>query len=736
MSRSIRLVVKAIRELGVYPVLCYALYELQRTLGWFIFKVPIRDWKAFSLKRQSQAGIPTAPKAYRDYRFQLNRHFFFTPEEGGFSGLKQVLESKRSVLEHEAEGILKGEFSLFGKPPIPLDFPPDWNSSPVFFDAKDASLPSLNNHWSRIEIDRLPGDIKLLWELSRFRWVFVLGRAFRLSGEQKYAQAFWDLLVSWRAGNRPNQGLQWMSAQEVSLRLLALIFGHYAFFPYLKEVPSRMVTLTETIAAHAHRIPPTLLYSRSQGNNHLIVEAVGLYTAGLLFPELKNAKRWYKIGRRWFISALSDQVFPDGGYVQHSVNYQRLAIQACLWALRLGELNGEEFPEPTRGSVRKMALCLGVLLDPDTGKVPNFGSNDGALILPLTTCDFQDYRPVIQLSTEMLLGEKVYPAGPWDEAAFWFGLGSGSKVQRTEEPGGLRASERSIHGLNTTDFLSKHPKDFPQAGLYLLGGEESWGVLRCARFNSRPGHSDQLHLDLWWRGENIARDAGTYLYNGMDPWENGLATLKVHNSVIVDELEPMQRAGRFLWLDWAQGEFLGRKRTEEGEIELLSALHHGYGSLGINTARSVIRAGNHLWLVVDELTGVGVHKLRSGWLLPDAPWEMEGNSLFLDGVPEKFRIEFRAQEIQSGLYRAGELIAGEAVANCSEILGWYSPTYATKHPGLYLAASIEGELPLRLVTRWDLGDVHPEEISLEWDEAGKSPTGLKRITYGLEVLDV
>ena len=736
MRPSIRLTLKAIRELGVYPVLCYTLYGLQRTLGWYIYKTPIRDWSAFRLKQQSQAGIPTTPKEYCDYRFQLDRHFFFPPEEGDFSALQQVLGSKRPVLEHEVEGILKGEFSLFGEPPVSLDFPPDWNSYPILFKAKSGSLPSLNHHWSRIDVDQFSGDIKLLWELSRFRWVFVLGRAFRLSGDQKYAQAFWDLLMSWRVGNRPNQGLQWISAQEVALRLLALIFGHYVFYPYLKEVPSRMVTLTETIAAHACRIPPTLLYSRSQGNNHLIVEAVGLYTAGLLFPELKNAKRWHRIGRHWFVSALSDQVFSDGGYVQHSVNYQRLALQASLWALRLGELNGEEFPESTRDLIRKMALCLGALLDLDTGKVPNFGSNDGALILPLTTCDFLDYRPVIQLSTQMLFGEKIYPAGPWDEAAFWFGLESGSNIKGIDRLEGLQASGWSIHGMNATDFPSTRPKDFPQAGFYLLGGEESWGMMRCARFTNRPGHSDQLHLDLWWKGENIARDAGTYLYNGAGPWENGLATLKVHNSVVVDELEPMQRAGRFLWLDWAQGEFLGRKITDEGEMEILSVLHQGYESLGIRTIRSVIRAGNHLWLVVDELTGMGVHKLRSGWLLPDTPWEMEEDSLFLDSALGKVRIEFRAQEIRSGLYRAGELIAGEDVADCCEILGWYSPTYATKHPGLYLAASIEGELPLRLVTRWELGEIHPEEISIEWDETGKSPIGLKRITYGLEVLEV
>jgi hypothetical protein len=507
----------------------------------------------------------------------------------------------------------------------------------------------------------------------------------------------------------------------VAIRLLALVFGHYAFYPYIAEEPQRMVLLTETITAHAHRIPPTLLYSRSQGNNHLIVEAVALYTAGLLFPELRKARHWHRIGRSTLISAISNQVFPDGGYVQHSANYQRLALQASLWALRLGELNGETFPETTQESIQKMLTCLGALLDSDTGKAPNFGSNDGALIFPLTTCSFHDHRPVIQLSNQMMCGRRVFEAGPWDEAGFWFGTGEDAQI---------------LSGVASDQELSKEIRDFPEAGLHLLGGGENWGLFRCAKFNNRPGHSDQLHLDLWWRGENIARDPGTYLYNGIAPWENGLATSKVHNTIVVDELEPMRRAGRFLWLDWGQGEILIRRTTESGNLEYIAAQYHGYNPLGIKSYRSIIRAGESLWLVVDELRGSGVHKLRSGWLLPDAPWNREGNSLTINSDAGEFKIEILTQDVQLGLHQAGKVIEGESVTDCEQLLGWYSPTYAYKEPGLFLAASVEGHLPLRMVTRWCLGDVEPDKLNVDWDETGLGTMSLKRITYGEEFLEL
>ena len=44
------------------------------------------------------------------------------------------------------------------------------------------------------------------------------------------------------------------------------------------------------IAAHAWRTAQTLGYARSQRSNHLITEAVGLWTAGTLYPELREAR--------------------------------------------------------------------------------------------------------------------------------------------------------------------------------------------------------------------------------------------------------------------------------------------------------------------------------------------------------------------------------------------------------------------------------------------------------------
>jgi hypothetical protein len=746
--RTIPLAIRATRELGLGAMAAFALYELQRRIGWLRLRTPKKTWDSIRLESLVHDGVPTQPASYSLYRLGIGRFLFFDPQADLSMSLKHSMSGTADALLAEAREILVGEFRLFGGSPIQYGFPPDWHQYPALLSGPDLSGIDMHVHWTALDPDDFSQDIKLLWEPARFGWAYVLGRAYRLSGDKMYAEAFWRLFGSWRVQNPPNKGPHWISAQEVAIRLLALIFSLFVFHPYLAADPARVILLMEAIAAHAERIPPTLLYSRAQGNNHLIVEAAGIYTAGLLFPEMRHSDNWLSEGRKWLISALSQQIFPDGGYVQHSANYQRLALQAALWAIRLGQLNGDRFPHHALAAVGNATNCLGAMMEATTGHVSNFGSNDGAYLFPLTTCDFQDYLPVIQLAHRCLSMGGPFTSGPWDEANFWFGFMRGEAGTEPGENGKMpeiRSVAESEQRENLTNQISYNSESiesamgenaYPQAGLYFLRGNETWGMFRCSTFNHRPGHSDQLHLELWWRGDNIARDAGTYLYNGLPPWQNGLATAKVHNGGIVDEKEPMSRAGRFLWLDWAQGTILGYQKSGDGVIEYISGEHNGYKRMDLRITRSIIRAGDGLWMVVDHLIGSGQHTLRCGWLLPDIPWEARENALLLDHPHGQVQIQFISPITHWALYRAGNILNGENLTDSAEVLGWYSPTYAIKEPALYFAASTEGTLPLTLTSLWCFADADPDHLVVDWENSARGHSVLSKIRYDQSVLDL
>jgi hypothetical protein len=652
---------KALRELGPRQAGLYALYRFGLITGYFR-----RQEASYVMAQRELAPVKIAqPLAFTD------------PEE-----IAAKINSLEDALVPEAEEILAGQVRLFGGPPVPLRL----------------AAPGPLRHWTEYEIDTQAGeadDIKFIWEPARFGWAFTLGRAYHLTGDERYAEFFWRSFEVFNEANPPYLGQNWISAQEVGLRLAALAFASQVFASARGSTPERLAGLSAALAAHANRIPPTLAYARAQNNNHLLTEAAGLVTASLFLPSHPGAQDWSRLGWRWFNAALGSQIAGDGTYIQHSCNYHRLMLQAALWVYTLRR----PFPDETRKRLALATRWLLEMVDPKTGRVPNLGPNDGAYILPLASLPFEDYRPVLQAASLAFLGRLAFEEGPWDEMALWLGDGRRAGKPRVEEP---------------------EPRD-PLAAPHVLRqeGSGSWAYLRVARFTGRPGHADQLHLDLWWQGINLAQDPGSYLYNALPPWDNPLGTTAVHNTLTIGGQDQMTLAGRFLWLDWAQARVIAHGSAPDGSLKRLTAQHDGYRRLGLIHQREVAAQTAGHWTVTDSLlepgrstkakTGPRTVQVRLHWLLPDLPWEIEQTpggrvELCLESPGGLIRLITSAGQGSSPaghtLARAGERLSGEG--RVLPTWGWASPTYGVKKPALSFSFEVLAIPPAALLSEWIL----------------------------------
>jgi asparagine synthase (glutamine-hydrolysing) len=227
-------------------------------------------------------------------------------------------------------------------------------------------------------------------------------------------------------------------------------------------------------------------------------------------------------------------------------------------------------------------------------------------------------------------------------------------------------------------------------------------------------------VDLWWHGLNLARDAGTYLYNGEPPWNNGLAGAAVHNTVMVDHRDQMRRAGRFLWLDWAQAS--GRSfstslssslstsfstsssKTNADSPNCFEGEHDGYRRLGVKHWRMVQCVTEDAWVIVDDLLGAGEHELQLHWLLPDLPFEVIADSPFcavLTADKERFHWNvFSSSPGSTAIIRGGKILAGniESSDRDEQLLGWESPTYGELCPAISLLYRVQARLSARIIT--------------------------------------
>lgn len=645
-----------------------ARYALSKKTGRLAKRFPAYRWSDRPLSYWVRHGVPTEPAEYRRYRESLDRRFFFPP------GQPPSIEPRwlTGVVE-QADQIRRGKFTYFSADQASLGDPPDWLLNP--FTKRRADL----HHWTqRGDFDSQLGDIKYIWEPSRFGWVYTLARAYAATGSEDYPACFWRFFESWCKSNPPQCGPNWQCGQEIALRTMASLWGLQAFWSSPHSTDQRISMFSAFVAASAERIAGNVDFARALRNNHTISEAAGLYTVGVLFPEFEQADRWRAMGKSLLDGECLDQFYADGSYIQHSLNYQRLVLQVYTWVVRLAELNGDSFTANTSSLLDRSVRFLWNVQDEKSGCAPNYGHNDGALVLPLNSCGYLDYRPAIGAMHYALHARRLYDPGPWDEDLQWL-FGESSSRPAAQDAGSTDHSPASVQACD--------------GGYYTLRGRESWAMVRCHTYRDRPVQADMLHMDLWWRGLNILRDSGTYRYNCDQPWLDYFQGTSAHNTVVVNGQDQMRRSGHFMWLHWTRSTVRYHQQLADGEIEYWEGQHESYRRQpgGIIHRRAITRVGDHFWVVIDDLLGSGSHGLELYWHLIDGPVESTsyGARITSEAGPISITILSTPGDADVSVER-GRIEPSPR--------GWQSLHYGERTPAPTLCATYHGLVPARFVT--------------------------------------
>jgi hypothetical protein len=502
----------------------------------------------------------------------------------------------RKILIDRAGHLLQGVLTYYSSIQSTNGNPPGW-----FWDPFNKSYYVQEGHWSNLNEFSVT-DIKNIWEASRFEWLLLFARAWRLTRDKRYLKAINNWLHDWVMCNPVNSDPNWKCGQEASIRLINLLIAA-RILGTNKEPSSNLINI---IALHCSRIMPTIRYAVAQNNNHGTSEASALFIGGAWLlsqdvkgPLYKEANKWCKAGRRLLENRMAVLVKADGSFSQYSVNYHRVLVdtlcQVELWRQYLQEAS---FSDRYMSRCRAAVAWLESMTDADTGNAPNIGANDGARLYDLSTTDYRDFRASVQLGSVLFRGFRVYGPGKWDEPFLWL----------TRQP---------CMKIRPTEFQSVKHDD---GGDLILCGDKSRAIVRFARFRFRPSHSDCLHLDLWHCGRNILRDGGTFSYNTELYLLDYFSGTESHNTIQFDSRSQMPRISRFLFGEWLKMSECTSIR-KEGDSLFWSGAYVDWK--GAEHRRTVTVRGND-WRVVDEINGFR-DKAVLRWRLIPAKWKLTGN---------------------------------------------------------------------------------------------------------------
>lgn len=415
-------------------------------------------------------------------------------------------------------------------------------------------------------------DNELRWQLHRHKWFTPMGKAYRVSGDEKYAEEWAKQYIDWikknplvkidkseyemaddkLKGDAENVRFAWRPL-EVSNRLQDQTSQFQLFLPSPSFTPE---FLTEFLVNY-HKHAVHILGNYSDQGNHLLFEAQRMIYAGAFFPEFKDAQTWRKSGIDILNREINVQVYPDGGQFELDPHYHLAAINIFCKALRIADMNGfrGEFPQSYLDTVENMIVFYMNVSFPD-----------------YTNPCFSDAK--LTTKREMIKNYKDWhKLFPENKAILWFA----TEGKKGELPA----------------YLSK---GFLKSGFFVF--RNSWGT-DAAQMVVKAGPKGFWHcqpdngtFELWFNGKKLFADSGSYVYAGKGEvmeWRNWFRQTRVHNTLTLNDknLETTESVTK-LW-------------QPEGDVQVLVTENPGYKNL--KHRRSVFFVDNAYFVIVDEAAG-------------------------------------------------------------------------------------------------------------------------------------
>jgi hypothetical protein len=438
----------------------------------------------------------------------------------------------------EADKIREHIFDLLGSGPIKLSLqgegyqPINWN-----IDFKSGHRWNPKTFYSHIQYGQKEGvDIKVPWELSRFQHMNILGQAYLLTKDKKYAEEFRDQIADWIDNNPIGFGVNWKCTMDVAIRVANWLISQEYFSGSEHITKDFWHKFYTSIYEHGKFIINHLENKSLIRNNHYISDLVGLFFIATYCPFFKESKRWGDFAIKELSQEIDIQIYPDGCNFEASTSYHRLVLELLFYITLLAERSGSPLPNKFKDKVEKMfEFCL-FAIKPD-GTIPQIGDNDSGRFLVFCKRPVLDHKYLLSFASIAYEDSqfKISDFG-FDEEVFWTFGRKGKKLYDNLPP--------RTGPLNS--------KAFPDAGWYIIRNSNDYCLVSCGP-NGQSGkgghaHNDKLSFELVLDGRNIVVDPGTYIYTSYPEIRNLFRSTEYHNTIKFGDYEQNDNSEQDLFL--------------------------------------------------------------------------------------------------------------------------------------------------------------------------------------------
>jgi hypothetical protein len=571
-----------------------------------------------------------------------------------------------------ADQLLLGEWEQLGVWRFDM-VDPDWSADP-------AGGPGFPSDTDSFRIDYRSGtygNVKQVWELSRHHHVTVLACAWRLTGDDRYAELADRHLRSWWRENRFLRGVNWASGIELGVRLISWVWarrlldgwsGVEQLFEKNDDAIHQVYWHQRWLAAFPSR--------GSSANNHVIAELAGQLVASCAFDWFDESARWRSRSLAALSEALVKNTFASGVNRELATDYHGFVAELGLLAVIEAEAAGSSVPAETWNLLCQMVDVAAAFLDAGL-RAPRQGDSDDGRALVVADPSDNRWRSILAI------GASVFGPLSW-----WPPIG--------DDLTGAIVSGLVGHPVTVEGRPRRRPQHFPDAGIAILrsdllpdghetdqiwcrcdGGPHGFGSLAA------HGHADALSIEVRIGGVDLLADPGTYCYHEEPEWRHYFRSTRSHNTVSLDYQDQSASGGPFMWSRHAQTRVL--EFANIGSHQRWSAEHDGYRRLDSSARhrRTVtLDAQTGQIEILDQIEASGTHRLNATFQL--------GPTIHVHLVDQVAALEWPTP---AGLVAHADLLLPADLSwtlhrgEEDPIVGWYSPSFGTKVPAYALVGT-------------------------------------------------
>lgn len=515
-----------------------------------------------------------------------------------------VLPKKRNEIVQAADKICKHEFSLLGGKTV---FPKEINWHIDFKSGFEWPKGTFYLEYLQVDLTN-DADVKLPRELSRFHHLLILGQAYLLSKNEKYAFEFVLQIKHWIKENPLMFSINWGCAMDVSIRSANWIYALNMFIDSDAIEESFLELILSSLYQHGWYIETNLEKGFKYRANHYDGDLGGLLLLGFVFPQTARGNHWRNFSKHALFGEIRSQILPSGMQWEKTTFYHRLVLEIFAYSLFVIKRNNIQIPSDVEFRIWKMFSFIDEITMSD-GHLPIIGDQDNARFLPFDKIYRNDIDFLRDLAHVYYQDESFASVDRQQiSSEVFFFLNSGKE---------LRNNSMTKRQLGR-DQISWAKQD---VGIYKLASEHTQVFIN----NSSPGkftddifavgshaHADLLSLIISYKGKQVLVDPGSYIYTSDYKKRNLFRSTSMHNTISIDQKSQFEIQTRDLFLFGTHASVEDILYDNISEVQKYKGSHNAYSYLDsglIHTREVKLNKHKDLVIVCDKVIGNDQHEI-------------------------------------------------------------------------------------------------------------------------------